>query len=117
MRGQWTLIVGIIVALIIAVFAVINVDPVEVNYIFGQNEWPLVLVILVSVLMGGLIVGSVGMYKLYKLQQEVKTLRKKLGEGQSTSASVNNTEGKNGKKNGEISKESQMSKPKQDKNA
>ncbi|MFA9557178.1 lipopolysaccharide assembly protein LapA domain-containing protein [Evansella sp. AB-rgal1] len=80
MRGQWTLIVGILVAIIIAIFAVINVEPVEVNYLVGQNEWPLVLVILVSVLMGGLIVGSVGMFKLYQLQQEIKLLRKKVNE-------------------------------------
>ncbi len=75
MRGQWGLITGIIVVLIIAIFAVINVEPVEVNYLFGQNEWPLVLVIIGSVLMGGLIVGSVGIYKIYRLQQEVKKLQ------------------------------------------
>ncbi|MDQ0254257.1 putative integral membrane protein [Evansella vedderi] len=78
MKGQWNLIIGIIIAIIIAVFAVINVEPVEVNYIFGQNEWPLVLIILGSVLMGGVIVGSVGMYKIYQLQQELKQVRKKL---------------------------------------
>ncbi|CAM3971515.1 LapA family protein [Alkalicoccus chagannorensis] len=75
MRGQWGLIAGLVVILIIAVFAVINVDPVEVNYLFGQSEWPLVLVIIGSVLMGGLIVGFVGIYKIYRLQQENKQLR------------------------------------------
>ncbi|WP_026689103.1 LapA family protein [Alteribacter aurantiacus] len=74
MKGQWGLIIGIVVVLVISIFAVINVDPVEVNYLFGQNEWPLVLVIIGSVLMGGLIVGSVGMYKIYRLQQQVKRL-------------------------------------------
>ena len=76
MRGQWALIFGILAALIIAVFAVINVDPVRVNYLFGTNEWPLILVILGSVLMGGVIVGAVGIVKVFQLQQEVKRLNK-----------------------------------------
>ncbi|WP_280768607.1 LapA family protein [Salipaludibacillus daqingensis] len=80
MRGQWGLITGLVIVLIISVFAVINVDPVEVNYLFGQNEWPLVLVIIGSVLMGGLIVGSVGMYKIYKLQQQIKQLKNRMPE-------------------------------------
>lgn len=78
MKGQWTLIVGIAIALIIATFAVINVDPVEVNYLIGQSEWPLVLIILGSVLMGGIVVGSVGMFKIYQLQQQVRLMKKKL---------------------------------------
>ncbi|TMW73966.1 LapA family protein [Alteribacter natronophilus] len=74
MRGQWGLITGIIVALLISVFAVINVEPVEVNYLVGQAEWPLVLVIIGSVLMGGLIVGGVGIYKIYSLQKRIRKL-------------------------------------------
>lgn len=80
MRGQWGLITGLIIVLVISIFAVINVDPVEVNYLFGQSDWPLVLVIIGSVLMGGFIVGSVGMYKIYRLQQEIKHLKGKLSE-------------------------------------
>ncbi|QKS70780.1 DUF1049 domain-containing protein [Paenalkalicoccus suaedae] len=75
MKGQWGLITGLIIVLIIAIFAVINVDPVPVNYAFGTSEWPLVLVILGSVLLGGLIVGSVGMYRIYLLQSEIKRLK------------------------------------------
>jgi lipopolysaccharide assembly protein A len=76
MKFQWNLLIGIVFALIVAVFAVINVEPVRVNYLFGQSEWPLVLVILSSVLMGGLIVGLVGLFKVFMLQRQVKTLRK-----------------------------------------
>ncbi|MBU9720686.1 MULTISPECIES: LapA family protein [Bacillaceae] len=98
MRGQWGLIIGIIVVLIIAVFSVVNVDPVEVNYIFGQAEWPLVLVIIFSVLMGGIIVGSVGMYKIYLLQKEIKTLTRRLEEkGASPSTSALASDQKNSK--------------------
>lgn len=78
MKGQWGLIVGIIVVLVIAIFAVINVDTVEVNYMFGQAEWPLVLIIIGSVLMGGIIVGSVGMFKIHQQTKEIKKLEAKL---------------------------------------
>ncbi|MDZ5470852.1 lipopolysaccharide assembly protein LapA domain-containing protein (plasmid) [Bacillus sp. 31A1R] len=76
MKFQWTLIFGIVFALIVAIFAVINVEPVQVNYLFGQSQWPLILVILSSVLMGGLIIGSVGLVRVYALQKNLKALSK-----------------------------------------
>ncbi|WP_409251482.1 lipopolysaccharide assembly LapA domain-containing protein [Bacillus sp. SCS-153A] len=76
MKFQWNLILGLIFALIVAIFAVINVDPVRVNYLFGEAEWPLILVIIGSVLMGGLIVGSVGLFRLFVVQRKVKALEK-----------------------------------------
>ncbi|WP_209122834.1 lipopolysaccharide assembly LapA domain-containing protein [Alkalihalobacillus sp. BA299] len=77
MKGQWGLILGIIAALIIAIFAVINVEAVRVNYLFGTAEWPLILVIIGSVLMGGIIVGAVGMVRVFQLQQEIKRIKLK----------------------------------------
>ncbi|MGD6967302.1 LapA family protein [Rossellomorea vietnamensis] len=76
MKIQWNLILGLIFALIVAIFAVINVDPVRVNYLFGEAQWPLILVIIGSVLMGGLIVGSVGLFRLFVIQRKLKALQK-----------------------------------------
>ncbi|NMH69833.1 DUF1049 domain-containing protein [Bacillus sp. RO3] len=76
MKFQWTLLLGIFFALVVSIFAVINVDPVTVNYVFGEADWPLILVILGSVLMGGIIVGSVGLFRLYVVQRKVKALEK-----------------------------------------
>ncbi|MBD8069317.1 lipopolysaccharide assembly LapA domain-containing protein [Bacillus sp. PS06] len=76
MKGQWSLILAFLFALIVAVFAVINVDSVEVNYLFGTANWPLILVILTSVLMGGMIVASVGLFRYYRLLRRVKQLEK-----------------------------------------
>ncbi|MFC0561842.1 LapA family protein [Halalkalibacter alkalisediminis] len=76
MRGQWSLIIGLIVAILIAVFAVINVDAVRVNYLFGHAEWPLILVILGSVFMGAIVAGTVGMLRIYQLQAEIKRVKK-----------------------------------------
>ncbi|MET3507452.1 LapA family protein [Halalkalibacter oceani] len=75
MKGQTGLIFGLLAAIIIAVFAVINVDRVRVNYLFGTAEWPLILVILGSVFMGAIIAGALGMVRIYRLQAELRRLR------------------------------------------
>ncbi|MGP7816859.1 LapA family protein [Niallia sp. 01092] len=80
MKRQWSLLFGILFAIIVAVFAVINVEPVTVNYLFGKSEWPLVLVILISVLLGGLMIGSTGIVKIFSLQRKLKTVTKEKVE-------------------------------------
>lgn len=89
MRGQTYVILAIILVIIIAVFAVTNVDPVEVNYLFWSGESPLILIILFSVLMGGIITATVGMLKMFKLQREIKKL-------QMENKNMNKTLGDNG---------------------
>lgn len=74
MKGQWGLIIGLAVALLIAIFAVINMDVVSVNYVFGTAQWPLVIVIISSVLMGGILVGGVNIYGIHKLKNHLKNL-------------------------------------------
>ncbi|MGM0874388.1 MAG: LapA family protein [Bacillota bacterium] len=76
MKRQWSIILAIIFALIIAVFAVINVDPVEVDYLFGTAEWPLVLIILGSVLMGGFIISSAGVVRILTIQRRLRVAEK-----------------------------------------
>jgi putative membrane protein len=75
MKRQLSLIVTIIFALIIALFAVINVEPVTVNYGFGTSKWPLVLVILGSVLMGAFVIGAAGMFRFISMRREMKALK------------------------------------------
>ncbi|MBP2077471.1 LapA family protein [Oceanobacillus polygoni] len=74
-KGQTYVILSIIFVIIVAVFAVTNVDSVEVNYLFWTQESPLILVILFSVLMGGIITASVGAIRIYRLQREAKRLK------------------------------------------
>ena len=75
MKFQWTMLVGILFALIVAFFAVMNVEAVTVNYLLGTAKWPLIIVILGSVLMGGLIIGSVGLIRIYSLQRQLNRLQ------------------------------------------
>ncbi|WP_173916036.1 lipopolysaccharide assembly LapA domain-containing protein [Halobacillus sp. Marseille-Q1614] len=90
MKGQSYIILALIFALLIAVFAVINVGAVEVNYLFGTGEAPLILIIIVSVLMGGITTASVGAVRYYQLKRENRSLRHKLKE--LTPAQVEKTE-------------------------
>lgn len=75
MKGQTYVILGIIVLIIVSVFAVTNVEPVKVNYLFWSGESPLILVILFSVLMGGLITAAVGSIRIIHLQRENKLIK------------------------------------------
>jgi lipopolysaccharide assembly protein A len=75
MKGQWGLIIGLVVALLITIFAVINMDAVTVNYMLGTAQWPLVIVIISSVLMGAILVGGVGLYQFYKLNSQLHKLK------------------------------------------
>lgn len=72
-KWQWTVIVGIVFSVIVAVFSVVNVEKVSVNYVFGTAEWPLVLVILGSVCMGGIIVGSIMGMRIFQLQKDLRS--------------------------------------------
>ncbi|WP_047984021.1 LapA family protein [Ornithinibacillus californiensis] len=74
MKGQSYVIIAIIFMILVAIFAVTNVSPVEVTYFFWRMESPLILVILFSVLMGGIITAAVGMVRMFKMQREIKVL-------------------------------------------
>lgn len=88
MKIQWSLIAALIFALITAIFAVINVDPVQVNLLFGSVSIPLILLILGCTLLGGVIVGSFGIYRGYKMQKEMKILQAKLTQIQEATGYV-----------------------------
>src|SRR5699024_7612599 len=72
MKGQTYIILSIIFIILVAVFAVTNVDVVQVNYLFWSGEAPLILVILFSVLMGCLITAAAGVVKVFHLQRELR---------------------------------------------
>lgn len=77
MKGQTYFIFALLFAVLIAIFAVINVNDVQVNYLFGSGEAPLVLVILFSALVGGIITAAFGSVKIFRMQREIKALRMK----------------------------------------
>ena len=78
MKIQWTLVVGLIFAIIIAIFATVNVDSVQVNYVFGEARWPLILIILGSVLIGFIISFCFSAFRMYGGKRQTKAVRKEL---------------------------------------
>lgn len=72
MKTQWYLLAGVLFTIVVAIFAVLNVAPVEVNFLFGTAEWPLVLVILFSTLMGIIIAGSIGIYQVIMVKRRLQ---------------------------------------------
>lgn len=80
MKMQWALIAGLVFALLTGIFAVINVDSVQVNLLFNTVKIPLILLILGCTLIGGIIVGSYGIFRQYRLQRENKQLKLRVSE-------------------------------------
>ena len=75
MKNQWRLVAGIILIIIIVLFAVFNVDSVPVNFGFAVLDGPLIIVILVSLLMGSLITLLVATGSATKKNKEFKQMR------------------------------------------
>lgn len=76
MKGQGYVILAIVLTILISIFAVINIEPVQVNYFFWSATSPLILVILFSVLMGGLITAGAGMFKIFQMRKQMMKLEK-----------------------------------------
>lgn len=78
MKNQTYVILTLIFMVLIAIFSVLNVSPVEVNYLFWKGESPLVIVILLSVLLGGILTTAFGAGKYIRLKRENKQLKVRL---------------------------------------
>ena len=80
MKFQWSWVLGLLFAIIIAVFSVMNVDKVPVNYGFGVSEWPMVLIILASALLGAAISGFIALFRSVVTSRRIKELMKEVNE-------------------------------------
>lgn len=91
MKTQWFLIISLVFALLVAVFAVFNVEPVRVNFLFAEASIPLILVILGCTLLGGMSVASFGAVRHFKLQRKIRALEaevKRLGDAETKPSPV-----------------------------
>jgi len=52
MKNQWRLVSALVIVLIIVVFAILNVDSVAVNFGVATVQWPLILVIVITLILG-----------------------------------------------------------------
>jgi len=59
-------------------FAVLNAEPVSLNYYFGYREIPLSMVVVLSLAVGAVIGVLVSMGMILRLKQQLGGLRRKL---------------------------------------
>lgn len=55
MKNQGRFILGLLLALVVVIFAVLNVESVSINFGFAKVAMPLVLILLLSLVIGALI--------------------------------------------------------------
>jgi len=80
MKNQWRLVVGIILVLIIVLFAIFNVDPVPVNFGFIKVDWPLIMIILGSLFIGAIATVLVSTSSSIQVKKELKKVKKELDD-------------------------------------
>ncbi|HZG77635.1 MAG TPA: lipopolysaccharide assembly protein LapA domain-containing protein [Paenibacillus sp.] len=88
MKQQWTLIFGLLFALVIAVFSVVNVESVPVDYVFGSAFFPLIVVILGSALAGGFVVGLFGTIRIVRQNRRIRALERELQTAKDAAAAL-----------------------------
>lgn len=81
MKKQWSTVLMIFLVFIVVIFAVLNVEPVDINFGFAVFEVPLVIVIIGTLLIGVLIAVTWSTTiimkersKLKKVNQELETI-------------------------------------------
>ncbi len=80
MKTQWAVIAALLFSLLVAVFAIVNNEPVTVNFLFGTMETSAVLIILGSAAAGALIMGLLGLFINVRVGLEKRELRKRIKE-------------------------------------
>lgn len=80
MKKQWSIVGAIVLVLLGAILSVLNVEPVPVNFWFATYEWPLIIVILGSLLLGSLIASLLSTVKIYQETKMRKDAEKTVSE-------------------------------------
>ncbi|KPG71644.1 lipopolysaccharide assembly protein LapA domain-containing protein [Enterococcus sp. RIT-PI-f] len=88
MKNQWRVIVGILLILVVVLFAVANNMTVPINFGFTTIQSPLILVIIGSALLGALILLLVSTTAMFRQKKELKELRKSLTKYQTENDQV-----------------------------
>lgn len=78
MKNQWRVVIGLILVLIVVIFAVLNSQTVPVNFGFTKITGPLILIILGSAILGALIGLLTSTTTLLKQKKQVKELQSEI---------------------------------------
>ena len=82
--NQFKLVLGLIIALILLIFVVLNVEPVTINFGFFQPKMPLIIVLVLMMLLGAIVSWLLGnsedKYKVNKSVAKQEAAMKKQYE-------------------------------------
>lgn len=70
MKSQWVIVCGLLVALFTAIVAVFNIKTVPLNYIFGEIQVSLIIIISTCILIGGFIGIKVRLFHAEKRRRD-----------------------------------------------
>ena len=68
----------LVAVLLIALLSLANMQSVEINFLFGHVDLPLIILILLSVILGAVVSSLMGMSKSLSINKELKQTRKEL---------------------------------------
>ncbi len=75
MKNQWRIILGLILTLVIVIFAILNNQQVAINFGFIAIQAPLIIVIIGAAFIGAVVIALVATSSYVKQNKELKTLR------------------------------------------
>lgn len=86
MKRQGKVIIAILLVILIAVFALMNTEPVPIHFGFTTVSWPLVLILLVAIFLGAILMFLFATISNYQTKRTIKrqadriqTLETRLG--------------------------------------
>ncbi|KRK46366.1 LapA family protein [Dellaglioa algida] len=80
MKKQWRTIIALFIVIIIAIFSVLNVKEVSINFWFTQIKMPMILILLLSIFAGALLIGLLTTSATLKLKKENTDLNQQVAE-------------------------------------
>lgn len=80
MKGQQRFIIGLVLALILIIFALLNGQGVSVNFFGIQLEWPLIVIIAVSVLIGAVVTWLISTSAVANAKKQIRDLQQRITE-------------------------------------
>jgi len=80
MKNQWRIVLTILLVIVVAIFAILNVESVPVSFGFTTVHWPLILILLVSILIGAVLMILFSTITVFQHNRAYKDLEQSSNE-------------------------------------
>lgn len=80
MKKQTGFVIGLVLALIVVIFAIMNAQSVAINFGFAKVELPLILILIICLVVGALIAVLLSTGSTVSLKRQAKKLQKDLDD-------------------------------------